>query len=114
MTCCVIALALAFQLIEAWRRLKAWVGLAPSTRIKPRAPGVFIANLLDHLRHRGVRYTVLAIMLLEAGAVGAWTYDHRVHLGNELAALVFETTGYGRELCDNAKLELSSAREYSQ
>lgn len=108
MTCCVIALALAMQVIETWRRVKGWLGIdanAPA-RSAPRAPGVAMAGLLDRLRHPAVRYVVFAMLVVEGAAAGGWLYGHRAHVGNALAASVFEVTGVAVGLCDG---DLSSA-----
>ena len=99
MTCCAIALALAYQLIGAWRACKRFLGIAPSASRAPRAPGVFVANLLEHLRRPGWRVALFAALALEAGAAGAYTFEHRHHIGRELAAVVFEASGFATALC---------------
>ena len=109
MTCCVIALALAMQLIESWRRVKAWLGIVPREDVAVHGLGTDIAVLLERLRHPVVRYTVIALLAFEAAFAGSWVYTHRIHLGNEVAAVVFETTGFGRALCDGDVTTASSA-----
>lgn len=100
MTCCVIALALAMQIIESWRRLKAWLGIVPKATNATHGLGTVVAGLLERLQHPAVRYAVFALIMVEAFLGATWVYAHRVHLGNELAAVVFETTGLGSALCD--------------
>lgn len=106
MTCCVIALALAMQLIETWRRVKAWFGIAPTTNTADHGLGTIVATLLERLTLPAVRNTVLTLLVIEAVVAGGWVYAHRAHVGNELAVLLFETTGFGRALCD---LDVASA-----
>lgn len=110
MTCCVVALALAMQLIETWRRVKTWCGIAPRTSAADYGLGTVIAGLLERLRLPSVRHTVLMLMVLEAVVAGAWAYTHRAHIGNEVAALLFATTGFGRGLCDGDVITASSPR----
>ena len=100
MTCCVIALALAMQIIEAWRRVKGWLGIKPRTSVAQHGLGTVLAGLIDRLRHPSVRYAVFAALLLEGASAGAWVYGHRAHVGNEISAWVFESTGYALALCD--------------
>jgi hypothetical protein len=99
-TCCVIALALAYQIIAAWRGLKRLLGIAERTRRAPRAPGVAIANALAWLRRPAFRLALLAVLALEATFAGAYVFEHRTHIGNELAARVFDLTGFASALCD--------------
>ncbi|MEQ8233388.1 MAG: hypothetical protein RKL32_16910 [Gammaproteobacteria bacterium] len=100
-TCCVIALALAWQLIAAWRRIKGWLGLGGKTRSAPRTLGVAAANAVELLRHPALRLGLFAVIAFEVGLAGGYVFDHRVHLGNEVAALVFDATGYARDLCNS-------------
>jgi hypothetical protein len=109
MTCCVVALALAMQIIEAWRRVKGWLGIKPRTRVVNHGLGTDIAGLLDRLRHPYVRYAVFAVMVLESAAAGAWVYGHRAHVGNEISALVFQSTGFALALCDGDPATVASA-----
>ena len=98
MTCCVLALAM--QIIESWRRVKGWLGIAPRATTASYGLGTVVAGLLERMHHPSVRYTVFALLALEAALAGSWVYMHRIHIGNEIAAVVFETTGFGRALCD--------------
>lgn len=102
MTCCVIALAFAMQLIESWRRVKDWLGIVPREHAHAAGGGLgtAVAGWMEKLRHPAVRYSVAGLIAFEAVAGAAWVYGHRVHLGNEMAALVYATTGYGSGLCD--------------
>lgn len=100
MTCCVIALALAMQIIEGWRRVKGWLGIKPRETVASHGLGTTLANLLDRLRHPYVRYAVFAALMLEGASVGAWVYGHRAHVSNEISAMVFESTGFALALCD--------------
>jgi hypothetical protein len=101
MTCCVIALALAMQVIETWRRIKACLGIkADAEGAALRAPGVAMAGLLDQLRHPAVRYVVFALLIVEGVVAGGWLYGHRAHVGNALAASVFQVSGFAFGLCD--------------
>lgn len=109
MTCCVIALALAMQIIEAWRRVKSWLGIKPRTRVVNHGLGTDIAGLLDRLRHPYVRYAVFAVLVLESTAAGAWVYGHRTHVRNEISALVFHSTGFALALCDGDPATVASA-----
>ena len=88
------------QLIETWWRVKGWLGIAPSTSTADHGLGTVIASLLERLRLPSVRNTVLTLLVIEAVLAGSWVYAHRAHLGNELALVLFETTGFGRALCD--------------
>ncbi len=108
MSCCVIALALAMQIIESWRRLKAWFGIVPDTGSSSHGLGTVVAGLIERLQHPAVRYAVLTLIMVEACFGATWVYGHRVHLGNELAAVVFETTGFGTALCDGDVTTASS------
>lgn len=99
MTCCIVALALAWQLIAAWRRLTGFLGIAPRARIAPRSLGVMAANALDALRHPAWRVALLAVVAVEAGVAGAYVYEHRFHIGNEVAAVVFDSTGFALAMC---------------
>jgi len=93
MTCCVIALALAWQLIHAWQRLRGWVGLAP------RRAGRAATRLRAWLARPTVRVALLAVIAFEAGAAGTYVYQHRSHIGNELGTAVFGVTGFALDLC---------------
>jgi hypothetical protein len=109
MNCCVVALALAMQVIEAWRRVKGWLGIKPRARVVNHGLGTDIAALLDRLRHPYVRYAVFAVLVLESAAAGAWVYGHRTHVGNEISALVFHSTGFAVALCDGDPATVASA-----
>lgn len=109
MTCCVIALALAYQLIAAWRGLKRLLGIAERAPRAPRAPGVAIANLLGYLRHPALRVALVVVLALEAGFAGAYVFEHRTHIGNEVAARVFGLTGYATALCDGLGTRLAAS-----
>lgn len=101
MTCCVVALALAMQIIEGWRRLKRLFGVESQARpVASHGLGTVIATGLERLRHPAVRYVVFAVLAFEADAAGTWLYGHRVHLGQEVAASVFASTGIALGLCD--------------
>ena len=100
MTCCVIALALAMQVIETWRRLKAWLGIVPRVSTSAYGFGTVIAGVLERLRHPMVRYIVFALLAIEGVGAGAWVYAHRFHIANEIAVVVFKTTGFGNGICD--------------
>ncbi len=99
MTCCVVALALAWQLIALWRRLKSWLGIAERQRKAPRSLGVAAANAIDFFRRPAVRGAVLVALALEAGAAGAYVFNHRVHLVNEARMAVYDVTGTAWDLC---------------
>lgn len=99
MTCCIVALALAWQLIAFWRRLKAWLGVKPRVRSAPTTIGVAAANAIDFFRRPAVRLALIAVLALEAGAAGAYVFNHRVHIGNEFSSAVFQATGLARDLC---------------
>ncbi len=100
MTCCVIALALAMQIIEAWRRVKNFFGIKPRETVASHGLGTVVAGFIERLRHPSVRYAVFAALLLEGVSAGAWAYGHRAHVANEISALVFKSTGYALALCD--------------
>lgn len=99
MTCCVIALALAWQLIRMTRWLRAQFGIAPRERTAPGGFGVAAANVALALRRPSLRLALLTVLMLEAGAAGAWVFSHRNHIGNEIAYAVFDATGYAADLC---------------
>jgi len=99
MTCCVIALALAYQLIAGWRGLKRWLGIVPRTDRKPRAAGVVAASIIARIRRPGWRVALLTVLALEAGAASAYAYNHRYHIQNEVAAALFGVSGFARDLC---------------
>lgn len=101
MSCCVIALALAMQIITAWRRFKSWCGIAPrAAPVGDRGLGTIVAITLDRLRRPAVKFAVLTAIAIEGAWLGGWVYDHRIHVGNEMSAVVFATTGYVRDGCD--------------
>lgn len=100
MTRCVIALALAIQLIESWRRFKGWAGIAERPERTGAPLGVVAANIVERLRHPVVRHAVAAIIVFEAAAVGAWASGHRNHVENALSAAIFSVTGIASALCD--------------
>ena len=100
MTCCVIALALAMQVIESWRRLKSWFGIVPRESTAEYGLGTVVAGLLERLRSPALKYVVLTLLALEGAWAGGWLYAHRAHLGNEIAALIYAGTGYGSALCN--------------
>ncbi len=93
MTCCVIALALAWQVIHAWQRLRGWCGLAP------RRASLAATRLRAWLTRPALRIALLAVIAFEAGAAGTYVYQHRSHIGHELGTAVFGVTGYARDLC---------------
>ena len=99
MTCCVIALALAWQCIAFWRWLRGLLGIEVRERTAPGNFGILAANFAERLRSPGLRTTLVLILALEAGAAGAYVFNHRTHIGNEIAVRVFDTTGYAFELC---------------
>lgn len=103
-TCCIVALALVWQVIAAWRRLKTWLGFGGRARSAPYTFGIAAANALELLRHPASRVTVLALVAFEVGAASAYVLEHRVHLGNEIAAIVFDVTGYARGLCSGVAM----------
>mgnify|MGYP006910980368 FL=1 len=100
MTCCVVALALAMQIIEAWRRVKSWFGIQPRETVASHGFGTVMANFVTRVRHPYVRYAVFTALMLEGASAGAWVYGHRAHVGNEISAAVFESTGFALALCD--------------
>jgi len=100
MTCCVVALALAMQIIAAWRRMKGWLGIKPRETVAQHGLGTVLAGCIDRLRHPYVRYAIFAALVLEGAVAGAWVYGHRAHVGNEISAAVFASTGYALALCD--------------
>ncbi len=99
MTCCVIALALAYQLVAGWRALKRLLGIAPRPDRAPRATGVLVATLVQRVRRPAWRVALLAVLALEAGAASGYAYNHRHHIGNEVAVVLFGITGFARDLC---------------
>jgi len=99
MTCCIVALALVWHLLEAWRRLKGWLGITGPARTQPRTTGVAAAAIVDFLRRPALRAALATVIALEAGVAGAYAYDHRHHIGNEVAAAVHGATGFAVDLC---------------
>ncbi len=99
LTCCIIALALAWQLIAGWRWLKQRLGIASPARTSPRTFGVMAANVVDVFRHPVWQVTLLAVVALEAGAAGTYIYEHRFHINNEVQALVFNASGFAFDMC---------------
>ena len=99
MTCCVIALALAWQCIAFLRWLRGLLGIEVRERTAPGNLGVLAANFAERVRRPGLRTALVLILALEAGAAGAYVFNHRTHIGNEIAARVFDSTGYAFELC---------------
>ena len=99
MTCCVVALALAMQLIESWRRVKALVGIRSDDNAVPRATGAAIGSFVLALQRPRWRRLVLIALIVEGAAAGIWFTSHRVHVGNALEAAVFSTTGVARAMC---------------
>ncbi|MEX2479734.1 MAG: hypothetical protein WD928_02620 [Gammaproteobacteria bacterium] len=99
MTCCIIALALVYQLLAAWRWMKRTVGIRESAPRPPRAPGLLLANLALGLRRSGVRVVLVAVLSIEGAVAGAYVFEHRNHIGNEVARVVFDATGLGFALC---------------
>ncbi|MEQ8659389.1 MAG: hypothetical protein RLW62_01090 [Gammaproteobacteria bacterium] len=98
MTCCVIALALVYQLIAAVRRVRGWCGVGRAAvqsagrgRLQRRAAGL--------LRRPWVRVALLGVLAIEGAAAGTLAYQHRFHLHNEFAAIAFAATGYAQALC---------------
>ena len=110
MSCCVLALAFAMQIIATWRRFKAWCGWrAGPSPVRDRGLGTVVATARERLRHPAVKLSVLVLVALEGGWLGGWVYAHRLHLGNEATALVFTTTGYLRDGCDGVAPLVSAA-----
>jgi len=105
MTCCIIALALVYQLLAAWRWCKSALGICDAAPRAPRAPGLVLANLVLGLRRPSVRLALIAVLALEGAAAGAYVFEHRAHIGNELGAFVFEATGFGLALCRSVSIE---------
>lgn len=99
MTCCVIALALVYQLLAAWRWTKRKLGIHESAPRAPRAPGLLLANLALGLRRPAVRVALITVLSIEGAAAGAYVFEHRNHIGNEVARVVFAATGLGFALC---------------
>lgn len=99
MTCCIIALALVYQVLAAWRWCKGVLGIRDRAPRAPRATGLIVANLVLGLRRPSVRFALIVVLALEGAAAGALVFDHRTHIGNELGAFVFEATGFGLALC---------------
>ena len=97
MSCCAIALALAYQLIAAVRRVRAWFGHESPPEREPGLP--FKATLSAMLRRPGVRLALLSMLTIESAVAGAMVYEHRTHLHNEVTALVFSVGGYAYDLC---------------
>ena len=101
MTCCIVALALVWQLLSAWRRLRHWLGFAPRELSRPRTTGVAAAALVDGLRRHAPRAALGAFLILGFAATGAYAYEHRFHVGTEIGAAVFDLTGFAQDLCRN-------------
>jgi len=97
MSCCVVALALAYQLIAAIRRVRAWFG-GPPVPVNNAVP--LQATLTGLLRRPTIRLVLLSVLTIEGAVAGTLVYEHRFHLHNELAALVFAASGYARDLCN--------------
>ena len=99
MTCCIVALALAWQLIRMTRWLCTRLGFAPRERTAPSGIGVIAANVALAMRRPSLRVALLTVLMLEASAAGAYVFSHRNHIGNEIAYAVFDATGYAADLC---------------
>lgn len=99
MTCCVVALALVWHLVAGWRRVRGWLGLPDVARRRPRTFGVAAANAVAWLRHPALRGLVLAVLALEAGAAGAYAYQHKYHIAREIGVAIHGVTGFARALC---------------
>ncbi|MGR8921260.1 MAG: hypothetical protein ACU85V_16715 [Gammaproteobacteria bacterium] len=104
MTCCIIALALAWQLMVAWRKLRGWLGFRPAVKTAPSSLALRVVDVLDWFRRPALRTLLLVALALEAGAAGAYVYNHRTHLGNELRVAVFDATGLALDMCRSVGL----------
>jgi hypothetical protein len=100
MTCCVIALALAMQIIESWRRFKAWAGIVDRAELRGEPLGVRAANLAQRLKHPLVKYAVATLIVVESAAAGAWAYGHRNHVESAVGSAIYSATGFALALCD--------------
>lgn len=86
MSCCVIALAMVYRLIDAWQRGRGWAAGAPAVA---RAA----------LKGWRVRAALVLALTVEAAVAGGLTYQHRHHLGDLGARVLFATIGIGADLC---------------
>ena len=98
-TCCIIALALAWQLIAGWRWLKLRLGIVTPQRTTPRTFGVMAANIVDTFRHPLWLVAVLGVVAFQAGVAGAYVFEHRTHISHEVQAVVFDSTGFALNMC---------------
>ncbi|HMM77265.1 MAG TPA: hypothetical protein PJ986_16280 [Gammaproteobacteria bacterium] len=86
MACCVIALAMVYRLIDAWRRARAWVAGVPVAASRAwRAPA---------LR----RAAVLAV-LVELGFFAGFGWQHRAHLSEFGGRMLVASSGLAANLC---------------
>lgn len=99
MACCVIALAMVYRLIDAWRRARAFVAGVPVAASRAwRAPVL--------------RRAVFAVALFEATVVGGLIWQHRQHLSEFGSHLLVASSGYAANLCRTVPdLRLVSSRE---
>ncbi len=98
MSCCVIALALVYQLIAVIRRVRAFFGLG--LRADELAGHTLLRRRVAALLARPwLRVALVGLLVIEGAAAGTLAYEHRFHLQNEIAAVVFATTGLARDLC---------------
>ncbi len=89
MACCVIALAMVYRLIDAWRRAKAWVAGVPVAAGRAlRAPALG-------------RVALLAVVV-EFGVVGGLVAQHREHLAELGSRMLVASGGLAANFCRTA------------
>ncbi|MGE0387473.1 MAG: hypothetical protein AB7Q97_22315 [Gammaproteobacteria bacterium] len=66
MACCIIGALILYQVLETWRRFKAFLGLEGGAR-----PG----RLRALLARRGTRVAIASVLALEGIAAAAWVVN---------------------------------------
>jgi len=98
MTCCVIALAMVYRFIDAWARGKAWFARVP--------------QVARHTWHAPRFRAALALAVCaETAFAGGFAYQHRQHLHDIGARVLFESTRVGADLCRSLSSFASSNPE---
>ena len=91
MACCMLGVMLIWQMIEAWRRVKAFLGLPVKAVTRVGAGiGNFSLRFTMLLRKPWARAIVIVLLGTELAVGGDLLYRHRDHIQEELtSAAVF-------------------------
>lgn len=86
MACCMLGVIFFWQMVEAWRRVKTFLGLPLKAVTPAGAAGNPGLRLMAFLRKPWARAIAVVLLGAELAIGGNLLYQHRDHLREELAS----------------------------